>query len=264
MEEDSITITKLPEDCLSQIISFTSPRDACRSSLVSPVFRSAADSDDVWDKFLPSDHHEITGTAINSPVLASLTKKQLYFHLCRNPIPIANGTMSFMLDHENGGKCYMIGARALSIVWGHDSRYWRWRSLPESRFSEAALLNCVWWLDVKGKIEARKLSPQTLYAAYLVFKFVDGKVGFNRRPVQLHAHFEGSEDKNARTVYLDPSADSPRLSEEREGGWMEIEMGEFFDDRGDDGTLVFGLSEVDNFNWKRGLVIEGIELRPKK
>ncbi|KAM7256130.1 hypothetical protein ACFE04_011871 [Oxalis oulophora] len=255
------SITKLPEDCLSQIISFTSPRDACRSSLVSPVFRAAADSDDVWGKFLPSDHREII--AINSPVLASLTKKQLYFHLCRNPIPIANGTMSFMLEQENGRKCYMIGARALSIVWGNDSRYWRWHSLPESRFSEVALLNIVFWLDVQGKIEARKLSPQTLYAAYLVYKFVNGKRGFNRRPVQLHAHFEGSEDKNARTVYLDPSADAPRLSEEREGGWMEIEMGEFFNNSGDDGTLVFGLLEVNDNTGKWGLV-EGIELRPKK
>ncbi|KAM7257079.1 hypothetical protein ACFE04_012820 [Oxalis oulophora] len=101
-------------------------------------------------------------------------------------------------------------------------------------------------------------------STYLVFKFVVGKKGFNRRPVQLHAHFEGSEDKNARTVYLDPSADAPRLSEEREGGWMEIEMGEFFNNSGDDGTLVFGLLEVDNYIWKCGLVIEGIELRPKK
>ncbi|KAM7252084.1 hypothetical protein ACFE04_023967 [Oxalis oulophora] len=67
-----------------------------------------------------------------------------------------------------------------------------------------------------------------------------------------------------RYLELDPFADTPRLSEKREGGWMEIEMGEFFDNSGDDGTLVFGLSEVDNFNWKKGLVIEGIELRPKK
>ncbi|KAM7253521.1 hypothetical protein ACFE04_021675 [Oxalis oulophora] len=45
----------------------------------------------------------------------------------------------------------------------------------------------------------------------------------------------GTED-GIRCPNPDPFADAPRLSEKREGGWMEIEMGEFFDDSGDDGT----------------------------
>ncbi|KAJ4957167.1 hypothetical protein NE237_013950 [Protea cynaroides] len=47
----------LPEGCISNILSLTSPSDACRSSVVSSVFRSAADSNSVWERFLPSDIH---------------------------------------------------------------------------------------------------------------------------------------------------------------------------------------------------------------
>lgn len=41
---------------------------------------------------------------------------------------------SFSLDRETGKKCYMIGARGLSIVWGDSGSYWKWPSLPESRY----------------------------------------------------------------------------------------------------------------------------------
>uniref|UniRef100_A0A2P2J194 F-box protein PP2-B11-like n=1 Tax=Rhizophora mucronata TaxID=61149 RepID=A0A2P2J194_RHIMU len=77
----------LPEDCLSRIISFTSPVDASRSAAVSRAFESAADSDAVWGSFLPPDYGEIiTRAAASFPLLSSLSKKDLYFHLCHNPI----------------------------------------------------------------------------------------------------------------------------------------------------------------------------------
>ncbi|CAK9142188.1 unnamed protein product [Ilex paraguariensis] len=49
----------LPEDCISAIISLTSPRDACRASAISSAFKLAANSDTVWEKFLPYDYPEI-------------------------------------------------------------------------------------------------------------------------------------------------------------------------------------------------------------
>ncbi|KAJ4832841.1 hypothetical protein Tsubulata_001923 [Turnera subulata] len=137
METNRIDITKvLPEECITHIISFTSPRDACRSSLVSHSFNSAADSDAVWDRFLPSDHLELISSAAAPSVsqeLLPMSKKKLYFHLCDNPILINNGTMSFALDKETGKKRYMIAARGLSIIWSTTPLYWTWESLPESR-----------------------------------------------------------------------------------------------------------------------------------
>ena len=46
----------------------------------------------------------------------------------------SNLKQSFALEKHGGKKCYMIGARGLSIIWG-DAHYWTWKPLPdESRF----------------------------------------------------------------------------------------------------------------------------------
>ncbi|CAK7336245.1 unnamed protein product [Dovyalis caffra] len=256
----------LPEECLAHIISLTSPQDACRSALVSHNFQSAADSDAVWKRFLPSNYLEIISstTASSYSQLTSLSKKELYFHLCNNPILINNGMMSFALEKQNGKTCYMIGARGLSIMWGHTPDYWNWKSLPDqSRFSEVAVLRVVWWLDIKWRIEAKNLSPKTTYAAYLVFKFPIFRHGFDMRPVKLGVHLEGSEVGVTRSVLLDPPANMHRWPLEREDGWMEIEMGEFYNDKEGDGNIVCSVSEADSHNPKHGIIIEGIELRPK-
>jgi hypothetical protein len=48
----------------------------------------------------------------------------------------------------------------------------------------------------------------------------------------------------------------------REDMWMEIEIGEFFTDQVH-GMVEMCLMEIENGNWKSGLVVHGIELRPK-
>ncbi|CAA7043795.1 unnamed protein product [Microthlaspi erraticum] len=67
----------LPEECISNIISLTSPRDACVVASVSKTFRSAVDSDFIWEKFLPPDYASLI---LGSRVFSS--KKELYFALC--------------------------------------------------------------------------------------------------------------------------------------------------------------------------------------
>jgi hypothetical protein len=93
---DVTTGAELPEECIATIISFTSPRDACRASLVSPIFRSAAGSDLVWERLLPQDYQQIISESVSpgpssSASLNILSKKDLYFHLCDTPILIGNG-----------------------------------------------------------------------------------------------------------------------------------------------------------------------------
>ncbi|CAL1407551.1 unnamed protein product [Linum trigynum] len=73
-------ISALPEDCLSSILCFTSPHDACRSSAVSSDFHFVADSDTVWENFLPSDYRRIVADSI--PALQFSSKKKLYRKLC--------------------------------------------------------------------------------------------------------------------------------------------------------------------------------------
>ncbi|XWS35115.1 hypothetical protein CRYUN_Cryun21dG0098500 [Craigia yunnanensis] len=253
----------LPEVCLSHILSFTSPRDACRSSRVSPIFRSAANSDTVWERFLPSDYQDIISNAtLPAENFCSMSKKELYFHLCNNPFIIDNGSMCFTLDKWSGKKCYMLGARGLSITWGDYPNHWTWTSLPESRFYEVAELEGITMVGLKGNIETKILSPKTTYAAYLVFKFAKYRYGFKQCHVNLYVKFKEEEAKT-RKVFLDPPAGMPQLSRDRGDGWMEIEMGEFYNEKEDDGIVKCSVWEIDNWVSKHGLIIEGIEFRPK-
>ncbi|XP_008438376.2 putative F-box protein PP2-B12 [Cucumis melo] len=141
-------INQLPAECISSILAFTSPKDACRSAVVSPAFKYAADSDALWTTFLPSDYRQIISQASSSSTssfLDSLPKKDLYFHLCDHLLFIGSGNSSFVLEKESGRKCYMIGARDLDIIWGNSPQYWTWKSFPTSRYPEVAGLQVVWW-----------------------------------------------------------------------------------------------------------------------
>lgn len=87
----------LPEGCIADAVSHTSPVDACRLALVASSFRSAAESDSVWERFLPSDYQELIARSVDCgdscrkipPSFAS--KKELYLYLSDNPLIIDGG-----------------------------------------------------------------------------------------------------------------------------------------------------------------------------
>lgn len=71
---DIAAVDQLPVECISHIISLTTPRDACISSTVCPIFKSAADLDSVWEKFLPSDYNQIISNSVSdSSLITSLS-----------------------------------------------------------------------------------------------------------------------------------------------------------------------------------------------
>ncbi|GKE32644.1 putative F-box protein PP2-B12 [Tanacetum coccineum] len=204
--------------------------------------------------------------------------------------------VSFSLDKPTGKKCYMLAARDLSIVWGDTPRYWRWISLPESRFTEVAELISVCWFEVHGRIKASMLSPNTLYTAFIVFKSTSETYGFEYQPAEVSIGISGLESQT-QTVFLEPEGETRRVRpvvprrrmgmfnrgrvanpnpivlispstngngpKQREDGWMEIELGEYFIKKGEEGELEMSMTEVKGGNWKGGLVIQGIEIRPK-
>ncbi|TKY52051.1 putative F-box protein PP2-B12 [Spatholobus suberectus] len=288
---------KLPEGCIANVLSFTSPRDVCRLSLLSSTFRSAAESDAVWGKFLPSDYHTIIS---QSSSLCLPSKKHLYLHLCQKPLLLDDGKKSFQLDKVHGKKCYMLSARTLFIVWGDTPMYWRWTSLPDARFSEVAELVSVCWFEIRGWINTGTLSPKTLYGAYLVFKPNPvGTYGFDYQSVEVSIGIAGG-DPRKRTVFLDaergrrlryqivprragifnrarfmatataveaPTTEDNNLDlqypKERGDGWLEVEVGEFLNEGEEDKEVEMGVYEIKGGDWKGGLLVQGIEIRPK-
>ncbi|KAJ8753026.1 hypothetical protein K2173_008813 [Erythroxylum novogranatense] len=252
-----LDLSALPEDCIENVLSFSGPRDTCRLSVISSLFKSAAESDAVWEKNLPPDYRSIISRSTDPSMLTRFSSlKDLYFSLCDNPILIDGAMLSFSLKKSTGKKCYMLSARNLEIIWGDTSEYWQWTSGPECRFGEVAELIKVCWLSIRGKISASLLSPATFYSAYLVFQLTTRTYGFDDHP--LDVYWDGGESPT-RSVYLNGP-----YRRERKDGWFEIELGEFYNNEGEEGEIVMSVFETDDFNWKCGLIVQGIEIRPRE
>ncbi|KAK9993800.1 hypothetical protein SO802_023503 [Lithocarpus litseifolius] len=263
-------ISVLPEECISNIVSLTSPKDACTACAVSPIFRAAAESNVVWDRFLPSDYHAIisrSSTSLDSLNFSS--KKQLYLSLSDNPILIDGNKKSFFLDKLSGKKCYLLSARDLSIAAGHNNMHWLWFSLAESRFRKVAELHHVRLFDICGKMNTSMLSPKTNYAAYLVYKLRRNSHGFHRFPPMASVGTTGGVEDCKQTVWLsrpkrEPRKQHPSLPKWRKDGWFESKLGEYFNEGGENDELQIRLMEVEAGTVKSGLIVEGIEIRPTK
>ncbi|XP_009780353.1 F-box protein At2g02240 [Nicotiana tabacum] len=261
----------LPEGCVSDIISFSSPKDAAISSAISRGFKSASESDTIWEKFLPSDFQHIISKSDSQLLFSS--KKVLYFCLCDSPLLIDGGKLSFFLDKKTGKKCFMVAARELAISWGVDTPwYWEWISHSESRFSEVAHLKGVSWLDIRGKIETQILSKRTKYVAYLVFKLAEGHEGLeiaNAYVRFVNRESEKEAEERASVVSLVEQKVKRRIKRnvkhprKRVDGWMEIEMGIFFNETGEDGDVEARLMEIKRLHGKGGLIVQGMEFRPE-
>nr|XP_023897416.1 F-box protein PP2-B10-like [Quercus suber] len=258
---------ELPEGCIANILSWTTPKDAGRACAFYPLFRAAA------------DHHCPICDSLEFPF--SETPLRLYPSLSDNPILIAGATESIFLDKLSGKKCYLLSARELSIIWGNGDtpQYWNWISLPEeSRFPDVAELRFVWWFDISGRMSTSMLSPKTNYAAYLVFKRTDRAYGFDDPPPRASVGTTGGGEVHQQTVGLGLSVMEPKQQDriepppqqhasrpkQREDGWLEIELGQFFTEGGENDELQIRLTEVEAGNVKTGLIVEGIEIMPTK
>ncbi|XP_022869387.1 F-box protein PP2-B15-like [Olea europaea var. sylvestris] len=276
----------LPEDCLSHVIGFTSPRDACRFMLASTTFCNSVESDLLWDKFLPHDYLDIISKLV-SPVKFS-SKRDLFFQLS-TPLLIDGGNKTFAIDKFTNKKCYMLSARELSIAWANYPLYWCWKRLLQSRFLEGVELIMVCWLEIQGTINTRTLSPDTIYGAYLIVNLAGRAFGLDSLPSEVS--IEVGNYRSRRNIYLRHNKrnkqecehiinirhkiDRSRLRSrskvceveecflhERKDGWLEVELGEFYCD-GKDREVKMSLKEVKGEHLKGGLIVEGIELRPK-
>lgn len=276
-----LSLDELPEGIISHILSLTTPKDTCVCAAISTGFHSAAQSDSVWTRFLPCDYQGILSRAVH-PVQFS-SKKDLFSKLCR-PFLIDEGKVSFMLEKSTGYKCFMLSAEKLGITWGATPQYWSWHPLPQSRFLKVAELMNVCWLEISGTVKCGELQANTMYVAYLIYTILPQSNGFNRIYEEAKVKIAGEVICN-EIVYLIPRnrlpaarrrvlprTDNPlpRFEEvkyfpkDRDDDWMEVGLGEFFNEYGKEEKIKILFREIENGHWKKGLIIEGIEFRPKQ
>ena len=127
------------------------------------------------------------------------------------------------------------------------------------------------------------LSQDSTYAAYIVFKtYRDGGLDY---PPQEASITSSAGSKSTRKVCLqrrgneqeDGRASEPRYDRSHrhgnlasfpikrtDDGWMELEMGQFYNKDGDDGEVGICLMETEKGHVKTGLIVLGIEIRPKR
>jgi hypothetical protein len=118
------------------------------------------------------------------------------------------------------------------------------------------------------------LSENTRYAAYLVFKMDDDCYGLDS-PLQVASIYIGQDEISSHPVRLQNNIGNeqndgaeegaaPRLPMERPDGWMELEIGEWDNHGGEDKHVCARVRETTHGgNWKKGLVLQGVEIRPK-
>lgn len=150
-------------------------------------------------------------------------------------------------------------------------------SSSPSRFAEVAELITTWWLEITARISTRMLSPKTTYTAHLILNFANRAYGLDVLPSEVSIEV-GNRQVMRGTILLrrpedgrkQPSewiymGEEERVPRERGDGWLEIELGEFFNDGLDDREDVrMSVKEVKGVQLKGGLIVEGIELRPWK
>lgn len=133
------------------------------------------------------------------------------------------------------------------------------------RFGIVAELICVWWFDIRGKTNTRFLSPGTRYSAYIVFKKLANCDGFEDVVMEAEIKMLG-EEHFRRFICFDESMDGGRRNvvkpEKRQDGWMEVELGEFFNEGLHSDEI--NMRVFESRYLKNGLIILGIEIRPSK
>ncbi|PIM97604.1 hypothetical protein CDL12_29924 [Handroanthus impetiginosus] len=136
--------------------------------------------------------------------------------------------------------------------------HWERKAHAKSRFSEVAeLVDSSSRFTIQARIHAEMLSPETSYAAYLVFELTENykNLGFAISTVRFSGQDLISEQQT-RMVHF-------QSSNSRGDGWTEVEMGSFYVHNGRNTEIEVTLVEPSgNMNMKSGLIVEGVEFRP--
>uniref|UniRef100_A0A0D6QRX0 F-box domain-containing protein n=1 Tax=Araucaria cunninghamii TaxID=56994 RepID=A0A0D6QRX0_ARACU len=262
----------LPESCISLILSFTTPPDACRLSAVSKLFRSAAHSDSLWNNWLPRSYNEVLSQAVS--VIPFSSKKELYLRFCES-IVLRGGTKIFWLDPSTAKICYMLSAREMSILGDPRQLRWSWRPGHEafSRFEEVPHLVRVFHFEIRGQFDCRRLSSNTEYTLSFLIKAGVCPMGSGASPVEFRVTTPEGDEMNSsyllsrkKGASMDPNMRIAPLIH-REHGWVEVLAGKFMTkeySRSDAPKYIeFTMKEVASWWSKTDVFLDGVMIKPK-
>ncbi|XP_062162888.1 lectin-like [Alnus glutinosa] len=164
-----------------------------------------------------------------------------------------NNSLKYGVDQNPNSNCFFLHSKNLSITWGEDNRYWRWSKIEETsdKVVDVAELLEVCWLEVRGELETRKLSPGTRYEVAFVIMMKEAATGWEA-PVNVRLILpDGNKQEGKENLMKKPR-----------GEWIEIPVGEFVASPEKSEEMKFSIYEHGG-HWKRGLVVKGIAIRPK-
>lgn len=172
----------------------------------------------------------------------------------RAGIFLNNKKKKYWVEEKTGYNCFMLFARDLLITWSEDQKYWQWVCLKETSDMEieaASLLN-VCWLEIHGRFDTSLLSPGATYDVSFV--------------VMMELGYGWATPVNLRLTLPDGSVQQRKesLLDRPKGQWMELKAGEFTARKDQAGQMEFSLYEYEGGQWKRGLIVKGVTIRPKK
>ncbi|KAI3756008.1 hypothetical protein L1987_55820 [Smallanthus sonchifolius] len=217
-----------------------------------------------------------------------MSQEEVYFAF-RKGLYINDSQQWFSISKKSK-KRLMLPARAilqeekLGLNLHSLRKSWIWKAQPAgSRFKEAAECSAKNRLAIAFQIEGQLLSPETIYACYLVFKLPANDSVFEG--IVMTSFETPSSSKEPATIerhiYLLTPPNTPIIDQSygqipsrtrkikghpklRKDGWMEIQVWEFV--LGSSSNYFWMNGHLKSLNkWKfTGLLVQGIELRPAK
>ncbi|KAK2991703.1 hypothetical protein RJ640_019495 [Escallonia rubra] len=160
----------------------------------------------------------------------------------------------YWVDRTSHHNCFMVFARDLAITWADDERFWQWAIFKETSdaFVEVAELLNVCWLEIRGRFETTKLSPGIVYEVFFVVMLKDHAYGWEV-PVQFKLILPDDSSQEHKENFMN----------KQKGQWIEILAGKFMATPDKVGDIEFSLCGCEGRNWKKGLVVKGVAIRPE-
>ncbi|XP_008799900.2 uncharacterized protein PHLOEM PROTEIN 2-LIKE A4-like [Phoenix dactylifera] len=161
---------------------------------------------------------------------------------------INNNTMRCVKEKASNFSSFMIYARELKITWEHDPRYWRWLWLEEDLKVEVAELLKVCWLEVHGSLPMSLLNPGHKYDVMFVIMMKDAS-GFDPKATFKLELPDGEVKQQKMSLKALASKE-----------WVMVKAGDFV--AKGEGEIKFSMLDYEELNWKTGLIICGVQIKP--